>query len=58
MNKINKLKRPRLTPLDLKQVLENIMEIVNMVNERTRQVENVQKLINLQKTIANSNVRP
>jgi hypothetical protein len=32
------------------------MEIVNMVNERTRQVENVQRLIKLQKTIANSDV--
>jgi hypothetical protein len=28
-----------------------------MVNERTRQVENVQRLIKLQKTIANPDVR-
>jgi GTP1/Obg family GTP-binding protein len=41
----------------LEKVYENLMEIVNMVNERTRQVENVQRLIKLQKTIANPDVR-
>ena len=47
---------PDREPLD--KVYSNIMDIVNMVNERTRQVENVQKLMRLQKTIANSDVRP
>lgn len=38
----------------LERVLDTIMEIVNMVNERTRQVENVQALMKLQEKIENT----